>query len=788
MRVLVVTTWFPTSLSPASGIFVARDVGAIATRHDVVVLHLVAPGLADQSGATEGGVVVPPKDVPPEAAGAVVRQVVMDPRRPDHLLRARRAIRELERHTDVVHTMAISALLPLAARRPTVPWVHTEHWSGLGAPETLSAALRLARYAVRPLLSRPDVVAVVGEGLAQQVRRFRRGPVEVVPNIVTGPTELAPRREPHAALTDRGPLRLIGVGGLIPRKDPLTAVEATAALRERGVEAELTWVGSGPLADEIRARAGVLGVPLRLTGSIPPAAVAEEVSAADVFLLPTRAETFCLAAAEALAAGRPVVVGDAGGPREFVRAPSGMLVAPGAPARQWADAVEAVWSGARDLSAREVAGEVADRFGPARFAARIGPIYEGLPARRDTDPDGESVSRRRGSDLDLDPGRTPHLDGDVDPGRTVSPTPHPDVDIVIALHSSQRPVRRAVRSVLDGSTGVGVRVTVVAHHLPVKEALASLGPPLAADPRVRILELSDGIPSPSGPFNHGLDAATAPWVAIMGSDDTLAPGALAGWLAAAEGADPAAPVVVVPPLTLAGRLVPTPAVRPVPLAGRGAGLDLVRDRLSYRSAPLGLLSRGALALPGARLLPEARVGGDVPMVTALWSRAEVRYARDAPAYEIHEDGGDRVTYDPRPIAEQLASVDALWELPWVEALSPRQRRAIGTKVLRIHVFGAILTRDDPGWWTVTERAELARVTRRVLRAAPGCAAPLSLADHDLLAAIHDVAVPAARLIELAQARRRHGSLRTLLPGSWRHVLHREAPLRFMSASLLASRR
>ncbi|WP_143780616.1 hypothetical protein [Ornithinimicrobium sp. CNJ-824] len=79
------------------------------------------------------------------------------------------------------------------------------------------------------------------------------------------------------------------------------------------------------------------------------------------------------------------------------------------------------------------------------------------------------------------------------------------------------------------------------------------------------------------------------------------------------------------------------------------------------------------------------------------------------------------------------------------------------------------------------------MTRQVITAAPGCADPLSLADADLLEAVLDPDVPARRLLALAAARRRHGRPRTLLPTSWRHVLHREAPLRFMAASLAARR-
>ena len=46
------------------------------------------------------------------------------------------------------------------------------------------------------------------------------------------------------------------------------------------------------------------------------------------------------------------------------------------------------------------------------------------------------------------------------------PSDEPLVDLVIALHSPEREVARAVRSVLDGSPEVDVRVSVVAHDLP----------------------------------------------------------------------------------------------------------------------------------------------------------------------------------------------------------------------------------------------------------------------------------------------------------------------------------
>lgn len=783
MRVLVVTTWLPTPASPTTGIFVARDIAALAEGHEVHVLHLCAPGLAG-AGPVPG--------LPPTVS---VERIVMDPRRPNHLARAARRIRALAAYADLLHTMAISVLLPLAAGRPRLPWVHTEHWSGLLAPETLPPAVRAARPVVLRLLRRPDVVAVVSEHLAQGVRALREGPVAVVPNIVESPTSLHPRQDPGRSLPG-GPLELVGVGALIERKDPVTAVLAAAELRRRSVDARLTWVGTGELADEVSRRAAAEAVPLRLLGAVPPREVPGVVGAADLFLLPTRAETFCVAAAEALAAGRPVVVGDSGGPREFVAPPSGLLVTPGAPPTTWADAVEQVWAATADHSAAQIAAPITSAYSPEAWLERVSAIYASLQPvtptshRRDTGSPADPVSRLGQG------GGAPSLGS---PGDPVSrpPDTSPLVDVVIATHSARRQTERAVRSVLDGSrhgsgvaTGNGVddvdvRVTVVCHGIAPDEITASWAPTTLDDPRVRLLEHHDGVRSPAGPFTAGLDAAEAPWVSVLGSDDQLAPGALAHWLEVAErtGAE-----VVLAEIALDGAPVPTPPtrVRAARSLRRHTDLDLVRDRLSYRSAPLGLLSRNAIARTGARLLPAAATGEDIPFITRLLDGARVALADRAP-YLVGTDADDRTTAVPRPVRDELLAVSALVDDPWFRALPTRRRTAVATKLLRIHLFGTVLNRPDPAWWTAEERGALAQITQGLLTVAPGCAAPLSVADHALLTALLDPAVPTTTMLDAAHARRRHGTPRTLLPHDWRYVLHREAPLRFMAASLAARR-
>lgn len=350
----------------------------------------------------------------------------------------------------------------------------------------------------------------------------------------------------------------------------------------------------------------------------------------------------------------------------------------------------------------------------------------------------------------------------------------PGVDLVIAVHTPERPIARAVRSVLDHN-GDGVRLTVVCHNVDA----ATIRAEVDAQHRDQItwLEHHDGRHRPAGPFNAGIEAATGEFVSIMGSDDTLQPGAISSWywLAKNTGAE-----AVIARLERDHRAVPTPPTRP----WRRTNLDGVKDRLCYRSAPLGLVSTAAVARLGLHLDEKVATGDDVGFVTRLWFHSRVAFDRRGPAYVIGEDAADRITYRPRPVAEELKFLSRLLRRSWFARLDLEQRRAAVVKYLRIHLFGAVYHRPESQIWTQTERADLSAVALALLRAAPGCEAVLSRADRALLDAIVAGDGAAEVLVHLAQARRHHGRPGTLITRDLSHLLAREAPLRMMAASVL----
>lgn len=177
-----------------------------------------------------------------------------------------------------------------------------------------------------------------------------------------------------AELGVAGPL-IATVGALIERKGQTYALDALARLPD----ATLLLIGDGPDRSALEAKARRLGIDrrIRLLGAQRPPAVARLVAAADVLLLPTRAEGIANVWVEALACGTPVVTCDAGGAREVIERPeAGRVVA-----RNGEKLAAAVREVLADPPAQEAVRTSAERFSWARNAEELEMHLRRLVAR-----------------------------------------------------------------------------------------------------------------------------------------------------------------------------------------------------------------------------------------------------------------------------------------------------------------------------------------------------------------------------------------------------------------------
>ncbi|MDO4790914.1 MAG: glycosyltransferase family 4 protein [Buchananella hordeovulneris] len=361
--VTVVATWLPTPAHPVMGSFVERDIAALASVADVRVVHLCRPNLLE--GAARHDFIATP-------SGPVkVLRLPFNPARPWKWLGSLRQLKAALAGADVVHTMAISAVLPFVFMSPGAKWVHTEHWSKF-AEEPVGANQYIFASAAM-LFERVDTIAAVSPFLAQKLDSSLGHKAVVVPNIVDVP---APRERVAVGPTGRpnGTLRVVSVGGLIERKRPLLAVETVAELRKRGIDASLTWFGDGELRGPAEVRAKELSVPLEVTGFVPHAEVRQRYGDFDLFLGTTSFETFYLGAAEALASGRPVVCGGEGGHKLFVKPPHGIVVE-GADPRDFADAVVEVLANCEGMTEAEIGADLRQEYSAAALAKAYLRVY-----------------------------------------------------------------------------------------------------------------------------------------------------------------------------------------------------------------------------------------------------------------------------------------------------------------------------------------------------------------------------------------------------------------------------
>lgn len=169
------------------------------------------------------------------------------------------------------------------------------------------------------------------------------------PNLVKIPlgvdlTTFSPEKfnpELRTKLLKGGEILLVHCGRLSPEKKPLRSIEALRILVERGYNARLIVVGTGPLYKKLYASSR--DIPVTFWGYVANKdLLAEIIASADISIAPGPIETFCLAALESLASGTPVVASNTSAVGEFILAGShdSVGITAGNSSQEFADAIE----------------------------------------------------------------------------------------------------------------------------------------------------------------------------------------------------------------------------------------------------------------------------------------------------------------------------------------------------------------------------------------------------------------------------------------------------------------
>ncbi|MFI1163923.1 glycosyltransferase [Streptomyces sp. NPDC020801] len=280
------------------------------------------------------------------------------------------------------------------ARRARVPAVMVSHESADGVLRTWGLSENLSRRAadalnIRTAHTYARIVCTTEFAEREFVRIGAR-------NVVRAPlgVDLAERRP---ALRDPA-LRarharvdqalLVMCSRLSVEKRPGNALDALEVLLRRGRRAVLVVAGDGPLRPRLEQRARQRGLPVTFLGHVSdPGLLAALQACADVCLAPGPAETFGLAALEAMACGTPVVASASSALPEVIGSAGATAADRG---EDFADAVETLLQ-RPERARREAARARAECFGWAGSVAAFLAAHD-APVRPRRRPVPEGVA------------------------------------------------------------------------------------------------------------------------------------------------------------------------------------------------------------------------------------------------------------------------------------------------------------------------------------------------------------------------------------------------------------
>lgn len=269
----------------------------------------------------------------------------------------------------IIDGLAYGALPELAARyclsHPVIALVHHPLALETGLADDMTALLRTSEITA---LAAARHVVVTSDSTARILVAdygVRRDRITVAPPGTDRVTS-APRRHPE------GPIKLLAVGSLVPRKGYDVLIAALASVAD--LDWCLTIAGAADrdpaTAAEIKAQVTACGLTSRvsLAGAVSPDRLAQLYADADLFVLASRFEGYGMVFAEALSYGLPMIGTTARAIPETVPPGAGVLVPP--------DDAGALAAALRRL--------ITDRDERARLAAAARAAAERLPTWQDS--------------------------------------------------------------------------------------------------------------------------------------------------------------------------------------------------------------------------------------------------------------------------------------------------------------------------------------------------------------------------------------------------------------------
>lgn len=380
LKILFVTSWYPTKEQPVIGTFVREHAKAVSLYDDVVVLHCMGtkPDInklwtldPENDRAIDNG--IPTYRVWTKRSSVPKTSYLL------YLWGVCCAIKKLVAQgfrPDIIHAHIYAAGVPsiLFGKIFHIPVVVTEHSSAYSRNLLSDIDVLKASFAFR----NAKKVFPVSYALEDAISKYGiKGKFTVVPNAIDSslfhPENYRPRKDQIIRLL------LVGLFDSSHNKGIPFLLFALSKLKESRTDWHLDLIGDGPPRNEYEEMAVKLGIYKYVTfhGMKKKPEIAEFMRNVDFYVLPSIHETFSVSTAEALMTGLPIIATRCGGPEELVTEQSGVIVPP-KDSESLCKAISFMMDNLSLYSADIISKQAKERFSLERVGAEYNSQYLGV--------------------------------------------------------------------------------------------------------------------------------------------------------------------------------------------------------------------------------------------------------------------------------------------------------------------------------------------------------------------------------------------------------------------------
>jgi glycosyltransferase involved in cell wall biosynthesis len=375
LKLLFITTSYPTKEQPVNGVFVREHAKAVQLCNDVAVLHCVV------KNSNLKGLWRIEQDSDESINEGIPTWRVWRRRLPIRMISYFNFIWSIQRgfrhivstgfRPDIIHAHIYEAGVPaiLIGKLYNIPVVITEHSSAFPRRLLSGNAILKAKFAFR----QAKFVFPVSSALQKAIEGYGiRARFRILPNVVDTSVFYPSQKAKEVS----NPKRILFAGLLVPIKGIPYLLKALAQLNRQRGDWQLDIVGDGPSRIEYEHLAQQLGISYKVIFNKTKSKkeVAEFMRQADLFVLPSLAETFSVGTAEALATGIPVLATRSGGPEEFVTEERGLLIPPGNTEALF-KGLDYMLNNLERFNTEQISHYATEHFSPERVGKQLQRVY-----------------------------------------------------------------------------------------------------------------------------------------------------------------------------------------------------------------------------------------------------------------------------------------------------------------------------------------------------------------------------------------------------------------------------